>query len=366
MPSAVALELTPHTSPSEGHFLTPYSLHGLPSPVGLAPVTDADARLATTVADLITPVLTIPPQFLVGAAGELFQKHEALYYVPVVERGQPVGLLCRLSFMNIFLSRYGRELYSRRPVAGFVSEPLCIEQSATLEEASRLITSTTGKRFEHQAFIITHHGQYLGLGWIMDLLEKITDLRLKSARYANPLTLLPGNVPIAEQIDSLLQKAQPFTVAYCDLDHFKPYNDVYGYQCGDQIIRALAEVLTTHVEKEQDFVGHVGGDDFIVIFQCQDWEARCQRILDDFANIVPTYYHGEDRIQCGLWSENRQGEKAFFPLLSLSIGVVQPDVRRCRSHHDVAALATEAKHQAKCQPGNSLFVDRRRSPESMT
>ena len=317
------------------------------------------ARLPKTVAALITPVTPIAPALTVGAVSELFLKKPQLYYLPIVDGDSPVGMVYRLDFMNIFLSRYGRELYSRKPIAAFMAEPLLIEQDTPLEDASRLITGRLDKRFELPAFIITHKGYYRGLGWMMDLLEKITDLRVHSARYANPLTLLPGNVPIDERISDLLQTGQPFTVAYCDLDHFKPYNDLYGYERGDRIIQMTGTLLNAHIDPERDFIGHIGGDDFIIIFQSADWRARCEAVLQEFGQRVPDDYHAADRERGGIHSQDRQGQPVFFPLLSLSIGAVQLEPGRCHSHHEVAMLATEAKHQAKLQAGNSLFVDRR-------
>ncbi len=318
------------------------------------------AQLPKTVAALITPVTPIAPSLSVAAVGELFFKKLSLYYLPVVDSHEPVGMVYRLDFMNIFLSRYGRELYSRKPIAAFMAEPLLIEQDTPLENASRLITRQMDKRFEAPAFIITQNGHYRGLGWMMDLLEKITDLRVQSARYANPLTGLPGNVPIDERIDELLQAGQFFAVAYCDLDHFKPYNDIYGYERGDRVIQQVGKLLITHSDPARDFVGHIGGDDFIVIFQSDDWLVRCEAVLKAFGQLAPDHYHTGDRERGGIEGKDRQGRAVFFPLLSLSIGVTQPDPARCRSHHDVALLATESKHQAKRQIGNSLFIDRRR------
>ncbi|MBZ4194857.1 MAG: GNAT family N-acetyltransferase [Candidatus Contendobacter sp.] len=323
------------------------------------------ARLPKTVAALITPVTPIAPALTVAVVSELFLKKPQLYYLPIVDGNMPVGMVYRLDFMNIFLSRYGRELYSRKPIASFMAEPLLIEQDTPLEDASRLITRRLDKRFELPAFIITHKGYYRGLGWMMDLLEKITDLRVQSARYSNPLTLLPGNVPIDERISDLLQTGQFFTVAYCDLDHFKPYNDIYGYERGDRIIQMTGELLSAHIDPERDFVGHIGGDDFIIIFQSNDWQVRCDAVLQEFGQRVPDYYHSADRERGGIQSKDRQGQPVFFPLLSLSIGVVQPDPAQCGSHHEVAMLATGAKHQAKLQAGNSLFMDRRQGTNNV-
>jgi GGDEF domain-containing protein len=291
----------------------------------------------------------------------MLRQNRDLYYLPVVREGCPIGLIRRLDFMDIFLSNYGRELHGRKPATFFMDpQPLLIEEGLLLEDASRMVTSSMNRHVDPHAFIITREGRYQGVGWTMDLLEKITDLRVHSARYANPLTLLPGNVPIQNHIEALLKAQRPFAAAYCDLDCFKPFNDVYGYKKGDQVIQMLGRILVEHADSKLDFIGHIGGDDFIVVFESPDWRDRCERILEVFAYQGPRFYHKEDRRRGGIVTQDRQGNEQFFNLLSLSIGVVQPDLEHCYSHHDIAALAAGAKHQAKLQSGNSLFVDRRR------
>jgi GGDEF domain-containing protein len=202
---------------------------------------------------------------------------------------------------------------------------------------------------------------------VLDLLRRITDLQVRAARHANPLTLLPGNVPVYECIDDLLRRAATFAVAYCDIDHFKPFNDVYGYSRGDEVIKRLAELAVAHCDGERDLVGHIGGDDFVLVMASADWRTRCEQLLRAFHGEVAGFYSARDRAAGGLWSEDRRGQAQFFPLLSLSIGVVLPDPARCRSHHDVAVLAAEAKHQAKLRRGDgaagALYVDRRRGPD---
>ncbi len=318
--------------------------------------------LPKTVSCLVTPNLSIAPDLTVEAVGMILRRNKELYYLPVIQDEQPIGLIRRLDFMDIYLSNFGRELHGRKLAVGFMDHnPLIIEERLSLEEASRLVTTRMNRFSDPHAFIIAQDGYYRGLGWTLNLLEKITDLRVHDARYANPLTLLPGNVPIQEQIEALLQARRRFAVAYCDLDHFKPFNDVYGYEQGDQIIQHVGQILVAHTDPERDFVGHIGGDDFIVIFESPDWYRRSERILEVFSQIAPRFYTADDQQRGGITAYDRRGQEQFFPLLSLSIGVVQPDPSECDSHHEVATLATEAKHQAKLLSGNSLFVERRRS-----
>jgi len=176
---------------------------------------------------------------------------------------------------------------------------------------------------------------------------------------------LPGSVPINTRINQLLANKIPFSFGYFDLDNFKPFNDVYSYDAGDDIIKVVANTLTTYIPAESGVVGHIGGDDFIVIFTCNDWLVRCENILESFKNTVPAYYNDKDIKSGGIHTENRAGEKCFFPLVSLSIGLVDPvSTGRCQSHVDIADLASEAKKMAKKTTGNSLFINQRMSAKS--
>ncbi|WP_239649566.1 GGDEF domain-containing protein [Methylocucumis oryzae] len=146
------------------------------------------------------------------------------------------------------------------------------------------------------------------------MLEEITRQQIINAKHANPLTLLPGSVPVNERINLFLKEKIPFTFAYFDLDNFKPYNDKYGYSAGDNVIKAVAELLSKFVDEQHGIIGHIGGDDFIVVFLCEDWLVRCQNMLSHFAELAPTFYIEEDRLKGGIVGEDRAGLKTFFCL----------------------------------------------------
>lgn len=322
-------------------------------------------RLSETIGALVLAVPTVTPDTTVEAAVSLLQDHPEVHTMPVLVENRPIGAVRRHRLMELYLKQYSRELYGRRPVTRFMDRhPLVVEHDLPVERVSQKVTNQLNFEIEHQ-FIITRNGEYLGIGLVRDLLKKITDLQIRNARYANPLTLLPGNVPIYEHIDRLLEEQRRFTVCYCDLDHFKPYNDGYGYTRGDEVIRKLAQILCAHIDDRHDFAGHIGGDDFILIFTSDDWQERCEHILRHFERERTQFYNDTDLAQGGIWGNDRQGNSLFFPHLSLSIGAVISDMARCQSHHQIAILATEAKHQAKKMPGNSLFVDRRRALASL-
>ncbi len=188
---------------------------------------------------------------------------------------------------------------------------------------------------------------------------------MEALRYANPLTQLPGNVPINEHLEMLVQGGESFAVCYADLDHFKPFNDLYGYRHGDEAIQQTAQLLRAHADPELDFLGHIGGDDFILIFRSPDWPQRCQAIVADFPGATRGLYRSEHLSAGGYVATNRQGQELFHQLLSISLGIVQVDGGLPYSSTQIAEMAASAKSQAKKVSGNALFVERRALPESV-
>jgi len=290
----------------------------------------------------------------------LFSRDENLSAVTVVDDQQcPIGLVRRSKLYSTFSSQYGRALHGAKSVLTCMDQSfVLVEKQWNIEDVSSLITDSMKTQIEAD-FVIVDEGRYAGVGKVLGLLKKITDLQIRNARYANPLTLLPGNVPIFEYLDQMIAEQQNFTVAYCDIDNFKPYNDVYGYGEGDKVIKLIAEILRSNAHPCDDFIGHVDGDDFIIVFSSTDWIVRCQKILADFEQQIPNLYNNDDIQRGGILSQSREGEDRFFPVMSLSIGSVIPNTRLPITHDDVANMASQAKHHAKAIRGNSLFIERR-------
>jgi diguanylate cyclase (GGDEF)-like protein len=318
---------------------------------------------SVTVSNLLKYVTPIHPSAANQEVLALFEQDPSLYSIPVVDQGLPVGLISRYTMIDRFARQFSKELFGRRPCTMMMDEsPLTVERSVSLHELSSRILAMEPYHLS-TGFIVTDRGAYLGMGSGHDLLREITQMQIAAARYANPLTQLPGNVPINEQIDRLLQSRTPFVTCYFDLDHFKPYNDVYGFRKGDEIIKLTADLMITFADPDQDFIGHIGGDDFIVLFQSADWEQRCNDLLTKFSTDVMRHYDSTDIERQGIEAEDRQGGRTFYPISSLSIGAIHVDPSRFGSHHEVAAAATMAKKEAKKIRGNALFLDRRHSPE---
>jgi EAL domain-containing protein (putative c-di-GMP-specific phosphodiesterase class I)/GGDEF domain-containing protein len=320
---------------------------------------------AITAIHIIRDITPISAKTSISEVMNLFHHNGELTLLPLVDDNMASGIIFRDKFLTkLFSTRYGIDLHGKNAIKTFVENtPLCIDKNMPIDLVSKQLTSLTTS---DPAFIITDNGEYMGIGTLLDLLAEFTRQQIDNARHANPLTLLPGSVPINGQINQLLASNTPFAFGYFDLDNFKPFNDVYGYDAGDQIIKAVANTLTQCIPAESGRVGHIGGDDFIVIFTCNDWLQRCENILDSFKNTVPAYYSDNDIKAGGIHTENRAGESCFFPLISLSIGLVNPlSTGLCRSHVDLADLASEAKKMAKKTSGNSLFINQRTSTKNV-
>ncbi len=320
---------------------------------------------STSVESISRFIAPISAETPISDVMNLFQQHSELTILPLVDYEVASGIIFRDIFLSkLFSSRFGMELHGKKPIKTFIDQvPLSIDHHTPIELVSQQLTSTM--RHE-QAFIITRDNKYIGVATILSLLEKITMQQIDNAKHANPLTLLPGSVPMNEQVNQLLASKTPFAFGYFDLDNFKPFNDIYSYSAGDDIIKAVATALTQCVPPESGSIGHIGGDDFIVIFTCEDWLELSQQILTTFEAMVPSYYTPADVNAGGIRAESRTGEKCFFPMTSLSVGLVSPmTTAHCQSHVDIADLASESKKMAKKIDGNSYFVNHRQSPKTL-
>ena len=290
---------------------------------------------------------------------ERFSANPMLRVIPVVHQGVPVGLINRSNFIDHFVKPFQRELMGKKHCSlSMQSDPLLVEKNMPIEELSSFIAEAE-ERHLNNGFIITDQGRYLGVASGQDLLRELTQMQIVAARYANPLTMLPGNVPINEQIESLLQSGTPFHACYCDLNSFKPFNDVYSYRHGDEMIQLASRILSWACDPKLDFIGHIGGDDFILLMQSRDFQARCKQALRSFEQAASLLFKPEHLAAGGYMSDDRHGNTIFHPLVSLSIGACHITTDKFFSHHEVSAAATAAKKMAKRTAGNSLFVEQR-------
>ena len=186
--------------------------------------------------------------------------------------------------------------------------------------------------------------------------------RAERDRHIQPTTLLPGPPMIEREIAKRLAVGEQFAVCYADLDHFKEYNDRYSFAEGDRVIRMVGRILhdvVTGMCGESGFVGHIGGDDFILIVPPQLMREVCDEVIGVFDLLTPLQYSDQDRRAGYYFGKDRRGQLHRVPLMTISIGVVSNERRKLAHPGQVSELATEMKSYAKTRPGSVYVVDRR-------
>lgn len=328
-------------------------LFGRPKPRPMADLTplEVDRRFPATIhrraASLSEYVESVAPTVLLTDAWELMQKKPDMFSLPIVADGQPLGLLHRWHILEIYSTPYGRALFDRQPVNQLMdTEAMVVEADLSIEEVSqRLVDEDIYYLKQH--FIVVKQGRYLGLGTSRRVLQEMTKQRIENARHANPLTSLPGNVIIQQTLERVVQAENTMMLVYFDISHFKPLNDTLGYRVGDRVIIRLADILRALFWEPTDFLGHVGGDDFVVVTANEAIRDLCIKARDQFADAVHSLYPAVARQTGKVDALNRTGEASSFPLASLAAGILWVEPGSGLTADQLADYLTMVKGQAK-------------------
>ena len=200
-----------------------------------------------------------------------------------------------------------------------------------------------------------------------DPVELIARVRMLIRRSSinldsNPLTRLPGNVSIARELEDYIRNKKPFAVLYCDLNNFKALNDYYGFDRGDQIIKETARILVNATQTHgtlKDFVGHIGGDDFVIITRPDAAENMAKQIIADFDNAAPAFFDEKDRVKGFIETKGRDGLVQHFPFPAMAIGIITTDQRQYSHIAEVSSVGAELKKHAKNFKVSKYVLDRR-------
>ena len=268
-----------------------------------------------------------------------------------------------LDLKEYVYSPYGRSLLMNKTqgkdLADFVVKvPVC-ELSSPLDQILEAFTLSG----QPEGVLLTERGSYLGFLSARALLSALHEMHVGQARDQNPLTRLPGNSRIDELLARSLSEAATRSVfVYFDFDHFKPFNDTYGFRQGDRVILLFADMLRQWGRDQGAFVAHVGGDDFFAAFHGTarddtDYLTAVTCLTSGFRHDVLALYSCEHRDAGGMEAVDRDGVRWKFPLLSVSsaVVVVEPAQRPCQPHH-LDALLAEAKKRAKGSSGGVTLV----------
>ncbi|WP_379141627.1 GGDEF domain-containing protein [Paenibacillus sp. sgz500992] len=308
------------------------------------------------IGEIAEQIPEISPQHKCEYVDQIFKSNPQLQGVAVTENGHPVALIMRIRFYQQIGTLYGYTLYMGRAVSLVMDRnPLAVEYKTPITEVSRLAMNRNEENL-YDYVIVIHEGVMFGAVSVRDLLLNFAEIQAVAASYLNPLTGLPGNLSINEwMVKSLLQ--EQFSVLYIDLDHFKAYNDTYGFKEGDRMIQATAEILKHCALRLEGFLGHIGGDDFIIFINNYDYEDCCRIIIREFETAVKGFYHTGHLAQQYVLTESRSGVMEEIPLVSISIAIVTNRFQRFDSIEAISGEAARIKKKCKMIKGSSLVDD---------
>jgi diguanylate cyclase (GGDEF)-like protein len=313
------------------------------------------ASVYPIIGHLAKPRRTFPPEARAVEVFELTRANPDITEVCVVENGKIVGFLTRTTLNDYFGGRYGYSLHSKKKIKDLMNTSfLKVPHNLPVDVASRRAMQRPYDSI-YNPIVVEKRGLFQGVVTVRDLLETSTKVQLDIAIHSNPLTGLPGNNLIEQEIKSRLFGDGPFCITYYDLDNFKSYNDAYGFANGDLMLKMVADLLRKHARKNE-FLGHIGGDDFIVIADYQEGEEFCRRILEEFSREVPTLYREEDIRQGFIVSKNRHGVTENFPLASLSVAGISNREKTYASLDAFSQDVAKLKKICKQHSGNYFEI----------
>lgn len=272
------------------------------------------------------------------------------------EEEKVLGVITRAELMVAFGGIYGYDLSVRKRVCDLMdTEALVVDCNDSVEQVSK-VALMRPQRTLYDAVIVTEDGHYKGVVTVKELLETAITIQVSRASDSNPLTGLPGNSMIDKMVHKCLNSKKPFAIAYIDMDNFKAYNDAYGFNNGDMMIRALAKSMKEACVRGE-FQGHIGGDDFVVIAEYWDIQPILENISSYFQEKIVSLYSKEDYQRGYIISKDRHGVVEEFPIVTLSMAVITNQNYEFKGLDDFSEHLVKAKKGSKAIAGNSYVFN---------
>ncbi len=307
------------------------------------------------IGDICENQMSLQANILVSQVEELLRKNSACPGFCITENGRAIGVITRHRLREKLNGIYEYSLYSKKPLSIIMNrEFLDVDESTPIDVVSKLAMSRDQDNL-YDFITISREGRYFGLVTIKNLLEKAVEIEVANARHLNPLTELPGNIIIEQCLERCIASDRPFCVLYLDIDRFKAYNDLYGFENGDIVIKQLSNTIGQNIA-QNDFLGHRGGDDFIAILDETDPAGACRRIIHEFDRTVSAYYSRADRARGYFLLKTQAGEERQVPLLSLSIAGIINNSRMFGSIFSLSEQADRVLKQCKQINGSNFLL----------
>lgn len=312
--------------------------------------------LLTKIGDIAEMIPIVSPETTCGIVNNLFKQNPKLEGIAVVGEDKKPALLMRTRFYQLLGTEYGYNLYMGRPVTLVMnSSPLVVDFDELITDVSIRAMNRADEEL-YDGMLVIQDGRLYGFVSIRRVLLEVANIRAEMAIFLNPLTGLPGNRMIEDRLQQSTQLKQ-CSVLYIDLDHFKSFNDSYGFKKGDSLIQATADLLREQFSGPDTFLGHIGGDDFIAIFNHHHYQVPCSKVIEGFEKLKQEFYKAEDMANNYVIGETRSGNFGPIPLVSISIAVVTNRNRHFQSMEQIVEEATRMKKICKSCPGSVTIAN---------
>lgn len=285
---------------------------------------------------------------------EYMKAHPEIEELCVLGEGERVrGLITRSDVLESFGGQYGYSLSRKKKVCDIMTkEFLEVDARMSIEMVSKMAMMRP-RKYLYDIVIVVKEDKYYGGVTVKDLLEAAISIQVERATDANPLTKLPGNQRIQKEIEEKISEQQNYSIMYLDIDNFKAYNDAYGFENGDLMIRAVADSMRISCRRGE-FLGHIGGDDFVIISDHHDMKENYEKIIKHFHDCLEHLYTSEDYQNREIISRNRNGLIENFPLASISAAMITNEDIKDMSIDDFSKKIAKVKKMSKEKKGDSL------------
>ena len=276
----------------------------------------------------------------------ILKQNPCFFGLCVVDDEIPLGIITNEKLAIKMGGHYGYSLYHNKPISELMDhEFLSVDAHTPISMVSYMAMSRSSDKL-YDFIVVTEKDKYIGTVTIKDLLQKAMEIEVDNAKDQNPLSGLPGNRIVEQKLNQCLNCSGKYSIAYIDIDNFKAYNDTYGFENGDRILKLLASVLKNNIPREH-FIGHIGGDDFVVILYEHRTDRYFEAIIHEFQQKALSFYNQKDITNGFITTANRKGELEQYPLLSITTVVVNNQRKLFNNIYELTEMLACKKREAK-------------------
>ncbi|WP_404427241.1 GGDEF domain-containing protein [Ureibacillus chungkukjangi] len=305
---------------------------------------------------IVNTVPSISPTLKNKEVDKLFTDNPDLRGIVVAHHEKPIAHITRTHFYQKIGTLYGYNLYMGRESNLLAkTSPLIVDFHQPITEVSKLAMEREEEAL-YDDVIVTKGDKFFGVVSIRALLMEFVDIQVQTASFLNPLSKLPGNHVIDQKLTEILY-LEKYSVLYFDIDYFKTYNDLYGFNKGDKVLLHLTDILKRNITQQGYFLGHIGGDDFMAILPLYKVDEICETIIKEFDETIPSFYEDYHLSDPNFKVKGRSGSLEKFTIMFLSIAVLTNQKRQFVKIEDVSNAVAAIKRNCKKVKGSCFIID---------